>query len=312
MDSKLAIFLKGFAMGAANVIPGVSGGTVAFLTGIYQRLIGAIEGFDVTLAKLLLKKDIVAAWKRVDGTFLMMLITGVFMSILSVANVLERGFESYPVYVAALFFGFIAASIVSVMKMVKEWKLSQIVAILIGLGLAVSLVFVPEASESQNFFYLMLCGAVAMCSMIIPGVSGSFVLLLMGNYHLIMIDTVNALRSGQWGDVLTVGVPVGLGAVSGLLLLSRVLSWLFKCFHDTAVAAITGFIAGSLLLIWPWKRPAVVLEKNGEVKILSYERFFPEINTEFWCALAIMLVAALCVYLMDKVGSKKRVETKFG
>ena len=310
MDSKLTIFLKGFAMGAANVIPGVSGGTVAFLTGIYQRLIDAIQGFDVTLVKLLLKRDIAAAWKRVDGTFLMMLIIGVFLSILSVTNVLERGFESYPVYVAALFFGFIAASIVSVMKMVEQWKLNQVVAILIGLALAVSLVFVPEASESQNFFYLMLCGAVAMCSMIIPGVSGSFVLLLMGNYHLIMIDTVNALRSGQWADVLAVGVPVGLGAVSGLLLLSRVLSWLFRRFHDTAVAAITGFIAGSLLLIWPWKRPAVVVEKDGGEKILSYERFFPEFNAEFWSAMAIMVVAAVCLCLMDKVGVAKRPGSK--
>jgi len=304
MNPKLAIFFKGFAMGAANVIPGVSGGTVAFITGIYQRLIDAIKSFDIKLMSLVLRRDFAGAWKHVDANFLLPLLVGVVVSILTIAKVLKFGFESYPILVAALFFGLIAASVYSVVKMVRQWSLATVFALIVGLGLAVSLIFIPEAAENRNFFYLMLCGAVAMCSMIIPGISGSFVLLLLGNYHLIMLDSVNALRNGQWAEVAAIGAPVGIGAIAGLLLLSRVLSWLFRKFHDLAVASVSGFVAGSLLLIWPWKRPLEVLIKDGEEKVLSYERFLPEWNNDLWSAVGVAVLGACIVLTLEWVGSK--------
>jgi len=291
-------------MGAANVIPGVSGGTVAFITGIYQRLIDAIKSFDIKLMSLVLRRDFVGAWKHVDANFLLPLLVGVVVSILTIAKVLKFGFESYPILVAALFFGLIAASVYSVVKMVRQWSLATVFALIVGLGLAVSLIFIPEAAENRNFFYLMLCGAVAMCSMIIPGISGSFVLLLLGNYHLIMLDSVNALRNGQWAEVAAIGAPVGIGAIAGLLLLSRVLSWLFRKFHDLAVASVSGFVAGSLLLIWPWKRPLEVLIKDGEEKVLSYERFLPEWNNDLWSAVGVAVLGACIVLTLEWVGSK--------
>lgn len=306
MNAKLSLFLKGFAMGAANVIPGVSGGTVAFVTGIYERLINAIKSFDIKLCKHLLRRDFPAAWNHVDAGFLLPLLLGVFISIISLAKLLKVGFELYPILIASLFFGLITASIFSVIKMVKIWTPAAWVALGIGFILALSLAFVPEASENRGFLYLMLCGAVALCSMIIPGVSGSFVLLLMGNYHLIMIETVNALRKGQWSDVLSIGVPVGLGAITGLLILSRLLSWLFRKFHDVSVSAVSGFVAGSLLLIWPWKRPLQTIVKDGEEKVLSYERYLPSWDTELLLAITIMILGVASVVSVDLLSSREK------
>jgi len=301
----IALFLKGFAMGAANVIPGVSGGTVAFITGIYERMINALKSFDTQAVKLLFKGEIKALLKHVDFSFLCVLNLGVIASILTLAKLLAIGFERYPVFLAALFFGLILASIPSVAKMIKHWSATTLIALFIGFGIAISMTFVPTASENTHVIYLMLCGVVAMCSMIIPGVSGSFVLLLMGNYQLIMIDTVNTLRAGDFATALPILIPVAVGAVLGLIVLSRFLSWLFKRHHDNAVAVITGFVAGSLAIVWPWKRAGEVIMKNGEEKVLSYINELPVMDTHFFIALGIMLAGAALMILVDKAGSAK-------
>lgn len=301
----IALFFKGFAMGAANVIPGVSGGTVAFITGIYERLINALKSFDTQAIKYLFKGDVKSLLAHVDFGFLLTLGIGVIASILTLAKVLAIGFEQYPVYVAALFFGLILASIPSVAKMINVWDLGTLIALFIGFGIAISMTFVPAASENTNIFYLMLCGVVALCSMIIPGVSGSFVLLLMGNYQLIMIDTVNTLREGDFATALPILIPVAVGAVVGLIVLSRFLSWLFKKHHDNAVAVITGFVAGSLAIVWPWKREGEVIIKNGEEKVLSYINELPAMDTAFFVALAIMISGAALMLLVEKLGAAK-------
>ncbi|MGC6566565.1 MAG: DUF368 domain-containing protein, partial [Akkermansiaceae bacterium] len=188
MKDDLATFFKGFAMGAANVVPGVSGGTIAFITGIYERLINALKSFDIEAVKLASKFKIGELWVKVDGRFLTSLMVGVLVSILTLAQILKVGFRDHPVLVWSLFFGLIAASIPSVGKMVKKWSPGVIVLFLAGLGIAVSMAFLTPASANENIGYLMLCGVAAMCSMIIPGLSGSFVLLLMGNYELVALD----------------------------------------------------------------------------------------------------------------------------
>jgi len=296
-------------MGVANVIPGVSGGTIAFVTGIYERLINAIKSFDGTALKLALGRNFRELWKYIDGNFLLALMLGVIVSVVSLAKVLEVVLQDdvYKIYVSALFFGLIFASVWSVYKMVKKWSSGAIIGLLIGCAIAVGLAFMPQAQESKSIGYLLICGVVAMCSMIIPGVSGSFVLLLMGNYKLIMVDSVNALRRGEM-DALSVLIPVGIGAVAGMAILSRVLSWLFKRFHDIAVASITGFVAGSLVTIWPWKKEVVETFTSGDKikeKVIDYDRYMPTMDHQFWVALGFAVIGVVLMVAVEIMGSKK-------
>lgn len=301
MKEEVATFLKGFAMGAANVVPGVSGGTIALITGIYERLIDALKSFDSEALKLGLGFKIGALWKKIDGLFLTTLILGVGVSIVTLAQVLEYEFENHPKLIWSVFFGLIAASIPSVAKAVKRWSPDVIAVFFIGAAIAVSMAFLTPASESKDFVYLIFCGVAAMCSMIIPGLSGSFVLLLMGNYRLVL-SSVNALTSGDFRVILSVLLPVGIGAVVGLLVLSRFLSWLFRQHQDRAIGTITGFVAGSLVIIWPWKDKVLETIENkegAEDKIVGYENWhFPDLATgEVWfqlgsVGLGIMLILA--------------------
>lgn len=264
--------MKGFAMGAANVIPGVSGGTIAFITGIYERLIRALKSFDAETAKLALSGQFKAAAERVDLWFLSSLGIGAVLSLLTLAKVLKAGFENYPLQVWAFFFGLIAASIPLVGKMICKWSGRTIALALLGCAIAVVLVFLRPAQENTNVIYLGLCGVVAVCSMIIPGLSGSFVLVLMGNYKLIMLDSISSLSELKLGEALPILIPVGIGAVVGLIALSRFLTWLFKHFHDEAVGMITGFVVGSLVVIWPWKEEMPARNDGGHLLVKTEER----------------------------------------
>ena len=301
----ISIFLKGFAMGAANVIPGVSGGTIAFVTGIYERLINSIKSFDSTALKLLLGRKFTELFKHTDAGFLTALMLGVVVALLTLARALKYGFEHHPILVSALFFGLIAASIWSVFKMVKHWTGGAVIGLLIGCAIAVSMAFLPQAQENQSLIYLMICGVVAMCSMIIPGISGSFVLILMGNYNLIMVESLTKLGDMKFKEALTVLIPVGIGAVLGMIALSRLLSWLFRRFHDVAVATITGFVAGSLVTIWPWKNDIKEVLRNGEIKTVGYERYFPEIDSNFWIAALVILVGVILMIGIEMLGKDK-------
>lgn len=298
-------FLKGFAMGAANVVPGVSGGTIAFITGIYQRLLNALKAFDMKAIRLLLKFDIGAFAKHVDLAFLISLGLGVITSILTLAKVLKDAYEHSPVLVDAFFFGLILASIFSVGRMVKKWRPIEMIALLLGVGIAVWLAFLEPAAENKNIAYLLVCGVAGMCSMIIPGISGSFILLLMGNYKLIVLNAVNDLRAMNLAESLPILIPVGIGAVLGLVVLSRVLSWLFKKYHDTAVALITGFVAGSLVIIWPWKSIAESVMVNDKVKVLAWHREFPNLQLgSTWIALAWLVGGIALIAVTEKLAAK--------
>ena len=196
------------------------------------------------------------------------------------------------------FFGLIAASLPAVGKQVKHWGAGPATAILAGSGIAVSMAFMTPASGNDNVFYLLLCGVVAICSMIVPGLSGSFVLLLMGNYKLIMIEAVNNLTSGEIGAALRILVPFGIGAVAGLVVLVRLLSWLFRVWHDIAMALITGFVAGSLVLIWPWKE---TLEEKGTKKIVGFENWhLPDLGKgSAWGEIGLMLAGVFLIVVLE-------------
>jgi putative membrane protein len=300
----ISTFLKGFAIGTANVIPGVSGGTIAFVTGIYERLINSIKSIDKIALKLLIGGKFAELFKHTDAGFLSVLMLGVTVALLSFSRVLKYGFEHYPILVSAFFFGLIAASIWSIYKMVKQWSVGAVIGLIIGCAIAVSMAFLPQAQENHSIIYLLICGVVAMCSMIIPGISGSFVLILMGNYNLIMVESLSKLGDMKLKEALTVLIPVGIGALIGMAALSRLLSWLFKKFHDVAVATITGFVAGSLVTIWPWKTPQIELFGEKE-KVIGYDRNFPQIDSDFWIAAAVIVAGVVLMLGLEMLGKGK-------
>ncbi len=296
-------------MGAANVIPGVSGGTIAFITGIYERLINALKSMGPTAIKLLFKRDIKAFAAHIDLYFLISLGLGVICSVFTLAKVLKVANTSHPVWVSAFFFGLILASIFSVGRMVKNWAPRQVLALVIGLSLAVTLVLVDQAQQNRDPMYLAICGIAAMCSMIIPGISGSFILLLMGNYELIMLESINMLRLGEFGVALPILIPVGIGAVAGLIALSHILSWLFKTYHDTAVALITGFVAGSLAIIWPWKEAGKIERFNGKEKIVSWKHTLPDFSTSHDLIAAAIVIAGIALIVVTEYLAAKGNKT---
>lgn len=305
MRQEIATFLKGAAIGAANVIPGVSGGTVAFITGIYERLINAINAIDATAIKLVLSGRFREFGEKVDLKFLFCLGVGIFTSILSLASLLEFLFLNHEVHVWAFFFGLILASVYFVGKQVGHWCAATYVGLFVGTGIAIGVALMNPTSQNENVLYLVLCGIVAMASMIIPGLSGSFVLLLMGNYRLVMIESVSKLTEGDF-SALRILLPVGVGAVLGLIALSRLLAWIFEKFHDVAVALLTGFVAGSLLSIWPWKEAITTefaVDGGVQEKVIGYTWSVPSFTPETGLALLLMGAGFVIVWMMEKCGA---------
>ena len=297
--------LKGIAMGVANVIPGVSGGTIALITGIFERLINALKSFDITAIKMLLKGRIKEFIRYTDLYFLIAVFAGVFIAIISIARLFDYLFQHYPVYIWAYFFGLILASVFFVGKTIQKWNLVVILFLIAGTAFAVFLSYMNPATENESFGYLIICGVVAICSMILPGLSGSFVLLLMGNYQLIMIDAVNQMRF----EIL---IPVGIGAVVGLLAFSHLLSWIFRKFRDQTIATLTGFILGSLSILWPWSTPEYLTDaagefvhKKGEKVVIGYSNYIPEtFSTEVILAIAFVIAGIITIWLTEYAASR--------
>lgn len=308
----LYIFLKGLAMGAANVIPGVSGGTIAFITGIYERLIDAIKSFDLKAIKLLFSFKFKEFAEHVDFKFLAPVFAGIGVSIFSLAKLLEYLFCNYELLTMAFFFGLILASIYSVAKGIDKWNKPTVLTFIVGTALAVGIGMLDPASSNDGMLYLGLCGVVAICSMILPGISGSYVLLIMGNYILI----ISAIGDFDFKILL----PVVVGAVVGLIAFSHLLSYIFKHYKNPTIGMLSGFVTGSLFIIWPWKTTEYQKNEAGNFVdkhmeetsdlchdgvVLGYDRYLPSFNTEFWMALGLIALGALLVLWMDKVGNNK-------
>lgn len=294
-----SLFAKGLAMGAANVIPGVSGGTIALITGIYERLINALKSIDLDAIKLLLKFDIKGLWEKVDGTFLAAVHGGILISIVSLAKLLEFALEEYETLTMAFFFGLIMLSILFVGKKVKNWGASSILSLIIGTAIAAGIALLAPATESSSFIYVFICGIVAVCSMILPGLSGSFILIIMGNYALVL----GAISSFDLGIL----IPLALGCVFGLVAFANIISWVFKNYYDQTIALMTGFILGSLAVIWPWKEAEFlrVYGADGVHKdvISGYNWMLPDFAlTETWIGVALIVVGGLTIWFTEKVG----------
>lgn len=256
------------AMGAADVVPGVSGGTIAFITGIYEELLNSIKSVSGHTFTVLFKEGLPAAWRQINGTFLIILLAGIATSVLSLAKGLNHLLETQPVLIWSFFFGLIVASAWLIGKSVKKWQAGTVAALLVGLGIAYYITVATPAQTSEAYWFIFLSGALAICAMILPGISGSFILLLLGKYKFI----IEALSEFKW-QVIAIFI---LGCVAGLLTFARLLSWMFRHYHNLTIALLTGFMIGSLNKVWPWKK---VLEwgtdRHGEALPLVEKSISP-------------------------------------
>jgi putative membrane protein len=293
----LRLFFTGAAMGAADLVPGVSGGTMAFILGIYEDLLNAIKSFSLDLVRMLLRFDMKAALAHVPWRFLLTLMLGLGSTVLLLANAMEWLLENEPVYLFAFFFGLVLASILAVGARIT-WSLKTGSALLVGTLVAYMIVTLLPLSMPHDPLTLFLSGMIAIMAMILPGISGSFILLILGQYDYVL-SAVSDL------NILAI-IPVGLGSIVGLLGFARVLSWLLNRYEQTTVAVLVGFMAGSLYKIWPWK---VVLQtridRHGEEVAAATANYFPALSTaEFWLALALCLAGFLLVSVLDHLQSR--------
>ena len=317
-------------MGAADAVPGVSGGTIAFISGIYEELISTISNVNFSLITTWKKEGFLAFWKQLNGNFIIALLLGIIISFVSFMRLAKYLIEYHPVLIWSFFFGLIIASIYFVAKQIKKWELSTVVSLFLGAIIAYYISSMPLSTDSDSSLFLVFAGAIAICAMILPGISGSFILLVLGAYKALS-DAVH-----DW-DFKKLGLFV-LGAVVGLLSFSRLLKWLFKHYHNLTLAVLTGFILGSLNKVWPWKETMMVMNKDtgnlSELKEFSefgtlsvYQKsienfeslktvseqsispwFYSEINgninPQILTSILLMLAGFLTIFILEKIGNK--------
>ncbi|TXC77087.1 DUF368 domain-containing protein [Luteibaculum oceani] len=266
----ISLFLKGLAMGMAEVVPGVSGGTIAFITGIYQRLIDAIKSFDPDAFKLLFKGKIKAFWKKVDGNFILTLGSGMIAGIVSGVFTIAWLLENHPLLIWGFFFGLILISCYLVLKQVNSWSIPTFLFLIAGTAIAYYVTVAQPGSENNSYWFIFISGIIAISALLLPGLSGSFILLLMGMYTLILPSAKLALSEQDPESIAIIAVFIG-GCTVGLFSFARVMSWAFKSFPNQTLALLTGFLLGSLNKVWPWQHvlSTRVNSKGTEVVSLS-------------------------------------------
>lgn len=290
-------------MGAADVIPGVSGGTIAFITGIYQRLIDAIKSVDFEALKLLLSFKFADFWKKIDGNFLVILFGGIITSVLTFAKLITYLLENHPILVWSFFFGLILVSSMLIGKEIRRWTLKDVLALFLGLAIAFIITTLSPADSPENLFFVFISGVIAITAMILPGISGSFILVILGKYQFMM----QALSNVDIPVILTFIV----GCVLGLLSFARLISYLLRNYYSVTIALLCGFMLGSLNKVWPWKVTlATYFDRHGEVKPLVEQNVTPwqyleqtGIDPQFLTALLLAALGIGIVVLLEKVGS---------
>jgi len=297
--TSLGVYLRGMLMGAADIVPGVSGGTMAFITGIYDTLIDSIRAFDLMCLRLVLRGQIKAAWQHVNGKFLLSLGLGIATSIVSLARLISWLLENHPVPLWAFFFGLILASALVLLKQVERWAVPGIICLLAGVAFALTIALAPVVNMDIGMAGVFIAGFIAICAMILPGISGSFILVLLGMYATVL-GAVKSL------DLVFIAV-LGSGAIVGLLVFSRVLHWLLHRFHQATMALLTGFLFGSLAVVWPWKRVLEwVVDRHGELKPAQQLPVSPAEyltvsgqDPQVLLCVVMMLVGFLAVWIID-------------
>ncbi len=242
----LLLSLRGLAMGSADVIPGVSGGTIAFITGIYEELIASIKSINLSLIKTLFNEGIKAAWSKINGNFLLAVVLGILVSIFSLARVISWLLANHPMLVWAFFFGLIIGSAIYIGRKIDHWSAGVYLFLVIGSSLAYYVTIATPATTPESRWFIFLSGAIALCALILPGISGAFILVLLGKYEFML----NAVRDLETGIIAIFTV----GGIIGVIAFSNIISWLFKKHHNVTLALLSGFMIGSLNKLWPWKK----------------------------------------------------------
>ena len=299
MKNYFVLFLKGIAMGVANVIPGVSGGTIALISGIYEQLINSLKSFDKTALQLIMKFDIKSFINHTNLYFLISVFGGSIVSVFSIASLFKFLFNNYPLYIWSFFFGLILISILFVGKTITKWNKQSIISLIFGTIVAISFTYISPATENDNLLFVFLCGIIGISGMMLPGLSGSFILILLGNYELLLVKAVTDI------NILLLSVFFA-GSVFGVFAFSHLLSWLLKKYNDQTLALLTGFIAGSLAIIWPWKEVSKSIVISGKEKIIEYDLYLPtEINMETFIAISMIILGVISVYAIEKYSEVK-------
>jgi len=308
------ITLKGIAMGAADVVPGVSGGTIAFISGIYQELIDSINKVDFSFFSSWKKNGFKIAWQQINGSFLLALVSGIGISILSLSKLITYLLANHPILVWSFFFGLVVASIYFVGKQITKYSIPVVIIFLIGTLLSYFITIANPITSPESYPYLFLSGFIAIIAMILPGVSGAFILLLMGSYAVV-IGTINQFREAilslnmelLWQAILKLGT-FALGALLGLKLFSKVLHWMFDNYRNITLSLLTGFMLGSLNKVWPWKKVLETrIDSHGnEVPFLEKSilpQYFEGDNLLSF-AILFMIVGFLTIFIIEKIAIK--------
>ncbi len=327
-SDRFFLVLKGLAMGAANKVPGVSGGVVAFVAGFYEEFIYSLQKINLTAFKLLIRGRLKSFWEYINGRFLGVLILGMLISYFSVSKLLDYLIIHYELYVWSAFFGMIIGSIYYIVKDFEAWNRQTICWILIGTIIGVSISLLEPAKENDNLWFVFFCGIIGVSGMTLPGLSGSFILILLGNYVLLLIDAVNALYDTmaellRWDlsflhnteriRLLKVLIVFSLGSVTGLVTLSHLLGYVLKHYKQATFALITGFITGSLGVVWPWKHKIyktnamgnVLKDTHGNAILDNYDRYLPAISdASTYTALFFMVFGIGIVLWLEWYGAK--------
>ena len=329
LTDKIFLVLKGLGMGAANKVPGVSGGVVAFVAGFYEEFIYSLRKVNRKALMLLINGRFKSTYNYINGRFLSLLFLGMIISYFSVSKVLDYLIKYYELYVWSVFFGMIIGSIYYINKDFKDWNYKTYTALAIGIIMGLSVSFLNPATENDNLWFVYFCGIISVSGMTLPGFSGSFILILLGNYVLLLVDSVNALYDTIYevfgGDFtfientqrirnLKVLVVFTLGSVTGLVTFSHLLSYILKHYKSLTLSAIIGFIIGSLGVVWPWKKTiyklnndgVFIFDSTGEKIVQNYERFMPKLNTETYYAIAFIFVGIAIVLALEIYGQKTR------
>ncbi|MFD0861314.1 DUF368 domain-containing protein [Sungkyunkwania multivorans] len=330
LQDKIFLVIKGLAMGAANKVPGVSGGIVAFVAGFYEEFIYALQKINTKAFKLLINGRFKSFYMYIHGRFLSLLIFGMLISYFSVSKVLDYFIEQKELYVWAVFFGMIIGSIYYISKDFKHWNAKTILALIFGTAFGVGISLLEPARQNDHLLFVFFCGIISVSGMTLPGLSGSFILILLGNYVLLLVDSVNALydtfaellrgdlsftKNTKRIELLKVLSFFTLGSAVGLVTLSHLLNYVLKHFKHITSAVIMGFIAGSLGVVWPWKETVYkknatgdfLINSSGERVIENYHRYIPELqNNETWIAVGFIIFGIFIVLALDWYGKRTR------
>ena len=298
----IIISLKGMAMGAADVVPGVSGGTIAFISGIYEELLNSISSFNLSLFFVLKNEGFMKVWKMVNGRFLLALFIGICISVLSLAKLIENLLENHPILIWSFFFGLVLASIIYIAKQIKIWNIKCYLYLILGLIFAYYITTLnPVLTQNSSPWFLFLAGMIAICAMILPGISGSFILVLLGAYKPIL----NAINTKDFFSIIIFMA----GAILGLLTFSRVLKWLFSKYKNYTLALLIGFITGSLNKIWPWKETISWRTNSKGIEVpfntTSVSPFSFDGDSKLLMAGLLAIIGFSLILLLEKLAVKK-------